>query len=506
MLPTGPTVTEIEPADGSANVPTSFLPKVKFSEPVDRATLAEGIRLKLGELLVPIEIDHQGDEITIDPVASLLPGATYRLEVGTEVADLQGRLLSSPRSASFLTTAAPPPTPGIDAAKLRLYEPDFEGLAKIVGLPGAVPADSTMWVENVETVTVVAGADGSFELEIPAEIGDNLFLTVLVPGQSAAVRLLGPWLVRGDLGAWVSTAGGKFSTAIGLEVTVERDTFATSTKVGVVAKPAPISTASRLDVLLDFELELGGPATKPLLVRLPAPAGPAAGTYMLNRYLEALGRRGWMAMDLLRRDGAFLTNGTIASSATGSLAARSAGVAAMRFEDPAVRVLSADDLEGLRTHRYLPQASRAIAGESGSGFAVTAREIAALPPPSVGQAEGLPGLRTSGRYQVVASVDPVSWLQIPVVGNYLAVGPLTDGSPFLAMALDEALGGHQPHLSLPRFPDEGNPIEVLDLATGYQVYQGIPPAGDEPIYELPIDLVSDHTPPIVAGGAPFVST
>lgn len=501
VLPTGPTVIQIEPADGSASVPTSFLPHVEFSEPVDRATLAEGVRLKLGELPVPIEIDHQSDEITIDPVASLLPDQTYLLEIGSEVADLQGRLLSPPRSVSFHTAATTAPAPGIDAGKLRLYEPDLAGNARIVGLPGAVPAGSTMWVESVASITVVAEADGSFDLEIPAKVGDDLFLTVLVPGQSAAVQLLGPWLVRGDLGAYVGPQGGTFKTALGLELTVQRATFERLTRIAVVARPAPIATTSRLSVLLDFELDLrGAVAARPILVRLPAPSGAATGTYLLDRFVEALGRRGWMAMETLRRDGDQLTSAALTPALSG-VVVRQANLTVSHFENPAARVLTAGDIEDLRRHSFVPQAAASLDPEP--ELEVAPRAMTALPAGSLGQAAGLPGLRMGGRYQVVRSPGPLAWINVPAVGQSVVLSLLDDGPPFMALSLDEFLNSPQTSLSVPRFPDTGTEVEVLDLGTGYQVYQGVLPPSNSPLIQLPPDVVSDHQPPVIIGGSPL---
>jgi RHS repeat-associated protein len=507
VLATGPTVVEIEPADGAANVPTSFLPRVVFSESIDRASLDEGVRMSRGGEPVAIEIDHQDETIVIDPVASLLPDTTYQLEIGTEVADLQGRQLSSPRSVSFHTTAAPPPTPGIDATKLRLYEPDFEGNAKVVGLPGAVPNASLLWVENFETITITAEADGSFELEVPATVGDDLFLTVLVPGQSAAVRLLGPWLVRGDQGAYIDGEGGSFKTSLGFEVAVERGTFETLTRVAVAAKPAPIATSSSFTALLDFELDLGGAvARRPILIRLPVPAGsPAGSTYLLSRYLEALGRRGWMAMDLLRREGDILTNEQVGAAGAGSVVAKATASATMRFENPAARVLTSGEMEDLRHHRFLPRAAAPLGAPEAAGLPaeLVPRGAALLPKSSVGQGVGLPGLRGSGRYQLSRTSSSISWLTIPAVGQMLAISPLSDGPPFLGMSLDSYLGEHLPNLVLPRVGDEATQLEVLDLNTGYTVYEGVLPPSPDPVMALPPDLVSDHQPPVVVGGSPL---
>jgi RHS repeat-associated protein len=500
VLATGPTVVEIEPADGAANVPTSFLPRVVFSESIDRASLDEGIRMSRNGEPVAIEIDHQDEVLVIDPVASLLPDTTYQLEIGTEVADLQGRQLSSPRSVSFHTTAAPPPTPGIDATKLRLYEPDFEGNAKVVGLPGAVPNASLLWVENFETITITAESDGSFELEVPAAVGDDLFLTVLVPGQSAAVQLLEPWLLRGDLGAYIGPKGGHFKTASGLEVEVQRDSFESLTRISLEAKPAPIPTPSDLQVLLDFELDLGGQkSTKPIFVRLPAPANPPANsTFLLSRFVEALGRRGWMAMDLLRQEGGELTNAEF-ETAEGSLVARAAGVAATRFENPLQRVLSAENMADLRQGGYLPKASLALPGENASAAPQPAFEV--MREKSAVQGLGLPGVYSGGHYQVASTVANIVWVNLSGAFEDLVVFVLSGGrTDFLAMSEHSVLG----KLLVPIF-NWATQVEVTvyDLTTGYQVYRQAQPPTSDSVILLPATAAEDNQLPSVVEGSPL---
>jgi len=500
VLPTGPTVIEIEPADGAANVPTTFLPRVRFSEPVDRSTLAAGIHLTRDGEPVAIELDHQGDEVIIDPVASLLPDTSYILEIGGAISDLQGRNLVATRSVSFRTQLGEPPVPGIDAGKLLLYEPDYQGLAKIIGLPGAVPADSTLWVESVETITVVAEANGSFELEIPATLGEDLFLTVLMPGQSAATRLLGPWLLRGDLGAWVGRSGARFKTAAGIEVEVQRDSFEQLTRVALELEAPPIATPSQLQILLDFKLDLGGAtALKPIYIYLPAPANvPAGSTFLVSRFVEALGRRGWMAMDLLEIQGNTLTNAPF-GNVQGSVVARAAGVLATRYENPLERVLSAENMANLRQGDYLPKASTQLDPDESS---IAPRErLESAPARTVAQDIGLPGFKTGGHLQVAWAVAEVGWLALNRGITDLMVWVLT-GEAAEFMAVTEHAG---PAWLLVPLLKKLSPFEitVYDLTTGYQVYRQVQPPTPDPIFVLPPGNYVDNQPPSLVEGSPL---
>jgi RHS repeat-associated protein len=509
LLPTGPTVVELTPADGAANVPVTFLPTVTFSESVDRATLAAGVRLLLEGEPVAVELDHQDEQVRVEPLAPLRPDTSYQLEVNGAVRDLQGRQLAGAFSATFRTTAAPPLPPGIDGTKVKLYEPDSQGLAKVVGLPGAVPAGSLMWIESVETITVTAPADGSFELEIPAEVGDTLYLSVLMPGQSSAVHALRPWLLRQGSGAWIGPEGGRFTSEIGLEVIAAPGTFPFPARVTVAPVAAPIGHHASFTTLLDFQLDLGGAvAKKPLELRLPAPAGaPSGSTYLLNRYMEALGRRGWMVMDLLERSGNTLTNGAVGASGASTLELRAgdAEVPALRFEVPSERVLEAGEILELRAGELNPRAARPLPASSqvAATSLLAAKNLDSAPQASMAPIS-LPGPRIGGNYQLAYTGMNLAFVSIPGASGVLGVSVFDAAPPFLARVLVE-LEEPNPRLYLPALAETGmeTEIQLLDLDTGYTLYDEILPAPTEPVLVIPPSDFSDHQPPVVIAGAPF---
>ena len=78
-----PTVISTTPTDGAV-VPAGLEPSVTFSEPVDPATVADGITLvdSEGNALNFKAIDVQGALVTVTPEANMVPGASYQLRIG----------------------------------------------------------------------------------------------------------------------------------------------------------------------------------------------------------------------------------------------------------------------------------------------------------------------------------------------------------------------------------------------------------------------------------------
>jgi RHS repeat-associated protein len=504
LLPTGPTVVEIKPADSAIDVPVTYLPEVTFSESVARASLAAGLRLLLDGQPVAVELDHQDDRVIVEPLAPLRPDTTYQLEVASAIEDLQGRHLSLAVTITFRTAAAPAPPPGIDASKVQLFEPDSQGLAKVVGLPGAVPASSLVWVENFETITITSGSDGSFELEVPAALGDLLYLSVLIPGQSAGVLRLQPWLLRQGSGAYVGPGGGKFTSAsLGLEVEALPGTFTGLTKVTIETVAPPVDHHPVFNTVLDFKLDLGGAvALKPLQLRVPAPAGGTS--FLLSRYTEALGRRGWMLMDLMHREGDELVTGPEAGAGAAVLELRSEQVAAMagvRFEVPSRRVLSMAEAAALRAGQFNPRAARPIPGAS----QLSPESLENAPQAAGGRR--LTGARVGGTYQITFTDRLISLISFPAFDRPFGLSWFQSIPAFVVKVIDELLEPN-PVLYLPVWGDvagenQGTEVQILDLDSGYIRFHRVFPPPTVPDLEIPAADLADTEPPIVEVGTPL---
>ncbi|MEM8933481.1 MAG: Ig-like domain-containing protein, partial [Acidobacteriota bacterium] len=532
---TGPWVAEITPGDGAEGVPVGFEPLVRFSEPVDRASLVGAITLSSDGQPIEVDLDHQGDRVTLQPRSTLLPGVGYAISIGLGVRDLTGHPLQSPVATSFTTQADPVTGDRLDRDKVRLFAPGADGLARIVGLAGAVPADTLVYVENLSAFTstesVTSGLDGSFELTISATLDHRLLLHVLIEGSSEDLLLLGPYLSDDERAAYIPPTGDhRFLTVDGMIVTVDEGTFSAATWVRLEPRDAdsdPIETDPDLETAVRFRLDLGGQvAAKPLHVRLPVPVGvdltgePDA---LLLRYIRATYREGWMVDDLLRvEDGAFTNEPPTPKHAT----RKSSSVESSTFRTPRnSRILSTEDAEMLAAdpRAVLPLDPRDVE-QAGS---------IPLPPPWQpslarssakstfdGSVESATvGVLSSGDYQVALARIPLAWLIVPAIyPDLVAFNHAWDPSMTSYLDSHRFALGHR-HFLLPTPASAADTartdggavskaassweLQVIDTATGYELYHetGNPPTG-EPIV-LEADVYGDVAPPLPVGGSPL---
>ncbi|RMH21420.1 MAG: hypothetical protein D6696_05820, partial [Acidobacteria bacterium] len=224
----GPFVTEITPAAGAV-VPQGIEPILRFSEPVDRTSLALGIAL-VDDAGTPVEIDfdHQGARVTVLPRSILAPGRTYELRVSSAVTDLFGFALDPPVTSAFTTQTLELPAT-VDPSRIFLLEPDPQGIARVRGFPGAAPAGTLVFVENtsafVATESVNVRQDGAFELNVAATVGDRILLHVIILGGNEVLLELGPYMGE-DLQSAVAEPGGTtLTTADGIVLDVPPGAF-----------------------------------------------------------------------------------------------------------------------------------------------------------------------------------------------------------------------------------------------------------------------------------------
>ena len=109
--------------------PTAFRPmfetstiRLVFSEPLDPRTVtttAGGIELlDASNTAVPVTLLSNGIHVSLDPVADLIPGATYTLKVGAQVRDLGGQALA-PQSIALAPTNSRGQTPITQVLRTR---------------------------------------------------------------------------------------------------------------------------------------------------------------------------------------------------------------------------------------------------------------------------------------------------------------------------------------------------------------------------------------------------
>jgi hypothetical protein len=173
-----PTITGRSPAPGTMNADPASNVVVQFSEAMDAATITAStlsLRQVGAGADVPAVVSCSGATATLDPVASLLPGADYRVTVSGSVADLTGNPLGADDTWTFGTMATESMSDSTAA--------DFGA-----GSPSAC--------------SIVAHT-GDGELTLSPTLGEEFSGTSLPsgwdsyiwPGQSGSVAVSGGWVV-----------------------------------------------------------------------------------------------------------------------------------------------------------------------------------------------------------------------------------------------------------------------------------------------------------------------
>ncbi|MDY7093844.1 MAG: Ig-like domain-containing protein [Acidobacteriota bacterium] len=490
---TGPAVLETVPAAGAEDVSPGIEPTVRFSEAVAPASLAAGLQLLQDGVPVPAVVELQGTLARLIPDTTLIPGAGYEVRINTAVRDLQGHRLAQAVTVPF-TVLEIETNAQLDLRRVHLLEPDGAGLARVLGRSGAVPATALVFVENTSrlaaTPSVTAAADGSFTLDIEADLQDTLLLHVLPDGVNETVVLLTPFQTRDGRGAFVGTGEARFTTFEDLDVEIEAGTFSEPTVVTaavLAADASPAPAPADFESLAAFSLDLGGAtALQPLFITLPEPAGATADELLLTRTVRIQDRPHWMLQDLLVRDGGTFTN----RLAAGQAALQQAGLWQRRAQE-----------------RW---AASSLAA-SGSAAMLSLQSLGAAqnlfqPATAEDRWRYLPGLWRSGLYTVRQSASLLDFVALPFPGGGLEAFFLNLQIEGLAAVVDGDLYRQLSAgavLLLGR-RGEGLSLEGRELATGYRFYQDTltAPAPGE-VVEFPPSILPAPPSATPVGGSPL---
>ncbi|MGH3373771.1 MAG: Ig-like domain-containing protein, partial [Actinoallomurus sp.] len=489
LVAVGPHVVAITPADGAVDVTQGIQPTIRFSEAVnpDSITAASGaIQLLNDGQPVAVDFDVQGTLVHVKPRATLLPAALYELRVTSGVHDLQGNPLESPVASTF-TTLRLLLTNDVDLTRIFLVAPDATGQARVLGRPGAVPANALVFVENrsalVTTPSATAGQDGSFDISIEAALTHTLILHVLIPNANEIVTKLTPFRTPDLKGAYVDDKAVTFTTGDGVTVEVAQGTFSGPAIVRlepqpVSATPAPVPAG--MAAVYDFNLDFGGAkASKPLQISIPKPAGaPDAveGVYLLNRMIVALGKRYWMMHDIMRLDPATgLLTTDLPPATSASMGARS-GDQVASLGDPFLLAAALPANQTFTAKAIVRQYKSYV---TGSAF--------------------------PGQYQVAAAQIPLGFTIFPSFDMNFLVGIWNLGMEGMATVIDAEVASllEGDGILIPTRRNQPYTIVVRDLTTGFRLYQNTfaaPTNGD--LIPLPPDVYGDTTPPQPLGGSP----
>ena len=529
LLPVGPEVLDLVPAPGSVDVPLGIEPVVTFTEAIDPASAPGEIELWVDGSPWPVDLAVEGSLVRLLPRASLPAATEVNLRVGLGVRDLQGHPTPNPVSATF-TTAADSGSTEVDRRRIRLIAPDASGQVQVLGLPGAVPAGSTVFVENQTsfstTETVIAAQDGSFALSLAASLTDRLLLRAVLPDGADVFLVLGPFLSADQRSALVGSEAVTFTTGDGVTVYVPAEAVVSPGWIRLALEPTqrPVEVPTDLTALFDLAVDLGEVELRqPLEVELPAPDGLTGGPLLLMRSHEAFGRRGWMLHDLMRTEDSVLTTSAVGTlAALPSSKALTQGVTASKsgvvFPDAGTpRLLQPEQMEALSRRRsgsvrVLPAVPRRPAR---SAAVVSQRSVAGLDVkrgaiPSdlknIGDVEALlQGVSHSGHYVGVESQVPLAYVQVPV-GSGLNVVAFSDTFGAVPMMADSSIvlaGQSITRLVLPSRLGESYTLEVRNLRSGYELFNQLMEPPSEEFVELSPTLLRDDDAPVVVDGSPL---
>lgn len=283
---------------------------IRFSEPIDRDSLTGTIILEqeVGAQLVPVStsqvINKAGNQITLRPVDPLADDSIYRLTLGPAITDLGGRALAgAPVIERLRTMDATPPEP-IDPGRIEASVPDGDGFITVTGSLGSVNPDDTVIGLNETTgfsVLATVNSDGSFSLNLRAEVSDQL--TIIVRDRSGNETRIGPGaLVRRDaatgevVSAVIGRDGGTFTTTEGISLDIPTGALPGAIELSVSRVTDPFALPD--DIISDPEVEAAfnnlfdivdrvrvdadhSPFREPIQLSLPAPPGSVAGDLFL---------------------------------------------------------------------------------------------------------------------------------------------------------------------------------------------------------------------------------
>jgi RHS repeat-associated protein len=308
ILPTGPRVVSVSPANQAATVPLDSKIEVVFSEPVRTATFnstnfyASAGAVKLAGTYKLSADARLGEFVPAKPFPS---DAIIGVTLAIGIQDLAGNPMVQGFSSTFRTKDVLPPTS--DLSLIRKYIPEND-VCLIKGFPGAIEPNATLRVVNERTgevVTVAGLSDGSFQdVLIAAKISDTLLVTVIdLAGNEIAVDL-GPFVSMDGKSAILDARGGEFISAEPdrLGIKIAAGTFSGPVMVRLEPETDPRNLAvapadfTRLQALkVDFN---GALPAQTYRVSIPAPAGlPADAAFFVAHEVMAFGERKLMIVD-----------------------------------------------------------------------------------------------------------------------------------------------------------------------------------------------------------------
>ena len=493
-------VVEVDPPGGAADVAVASPVTLRFSAPVDPATLgAESVSLRRGGESVAAVRSLTPDRVRVvlAPAVALAGGAAHEISVGVALRDVFGRSLATPFTSAFTTvdtTPPPRPAPGIVTLSMPLG-----GVSDVRGAPGAVPPGTLVTARNLTqgaATSVLAGPDGSFFLRVAAEASDTVRLLVIGAGGSATDLGAIPFS-DGEGGFMIGPEGGEAASGAGVVARLRPRALLAPALVRIADRaaaeleaPLPAGVVLAQGFSLDFDatllnqanaLEVGeaagrfpqrGAFSPPLRVEAtriaPATTGLASRFTFTATSRDAQGAERVVAIEAEGRTAACNETCTVrddaAAPALALTAPRCLGpeeAFTLRAEavQPRVEIAAPRPAGTASDATWLVLRAQALGSERawrvderlavGSGLQLVTDPLAPF------------GLRESGGYWIVRAPASLAWIEGRADGDVL-VG--AEGSPFVARAGDP---GGAFLLPVP----SGQPLVLrrIDAATGAEL-------------------------------------
>jgi RHS repeat-associated protein len=298
-----PGVTSVSPGANAASVPLSTPVVVKFSEPIDPATLAGtgGQRITLtgpaGLVASTVTLSGNDTIVTLRPLAALTQDATYTVAVNQAITDLSGYTLSAAVNSTFATlkTSAPAPLP---AGQIRASIP-VNGQTTVSASAGTANPHDQLLIVNKRTgvsVPAVVNPDGSFSASIAALLTDKLEIHIIdQAGNVTIVQITGYRDQDGRTA--VGPEGGTLETTTGLRLSIKPGTFPEGSIVKFTAL-APdavnptVPVGSDYPLVAGFEIDSSAAPQHYMNVSFPAPAGvTSTSTGIVAEVVQVYGQR-----------------------------------------------------------------------------------------------------------------------------------------------------------------------------------------------------------------------
>ncbi len=190
-----PAVASVTPANGATDVALADPLRVRFSEPVDPATVTPSaitLTSPAGVVSGTLSLSGDGLEATLRPVVSLEPNSDYTITVAATIRDLAGYAMLSPFTAGFRSlNTNPPPAP--PAGSITATLPSAGGSSRITATQGTAGLHDAVYIVNQTTGArnqVQVDPNGGFSAAIQAGKNDRLSIEITNPaGITTTVQL-----------------------------------------------------------------------------------------------------------------------------------------------------------------------------------------------------------------------------------------------------------------------------------------------------------------------------